>query len=163
MSLDDFDTVVEKPSEPTKLELEFERFYHNTLPHITEELARKLVTRIGTLELVTSSDIEKVEYGANYDIRDEIQSLISAVRAMRGTVMEEDGSIKVGVSAKDVKETITSMTSLMNFLMKSHKEVMTFDRHRALEQATIDTLKELGGEEIVSAFVEKMTTRLEKD
>lgn len=162
MSLGDFDTTVDKPSEPTKLELEFERFYHNTMPHITEEQARKLITRIGNLELVTV-DFNKVEYGANYDIREEIQSLISAVRAMRGTVMEDNGQIKAGVSAKDLKETITSMTSLMNLLMKSHKEVMTFDRHRALEQATIDTLKEMGGEEIVTSFVENMTARLEKD
>ena len=160
--MDDFDTVVEKPSEPTKLELEFERFYHNTLPHIDEGQARELVARIGTLELMTV-DFDKVEYGANYDIREEIQSLISAVRAMRGTVMDEHGQIKQGVSAKDLKETITSMTSLMNLLMKSHKEVMTFDRHRALEQATIDTLKEMGGEEIVTAFVENMTARLEND
>lgn len=161
--LSDFDVKAEQNVEPDKLALEFERFYHNTLPHLFPTQAQQLLTRINTLELVPSvgNSNEETEYGANYDITIEVQGLIQSVRAMRNTVMDEQGRVKEGITPREMKEMITATTALMNLLMKSHEKLMTFDRHRSLEQATVDTLRELGGEEIVSRFVELMEQRLE--
>lgn len=171
MSLGDWDVKSVGNIAPSELETEFERFYHNILPHLDTVMATKLYARINTLELVPHVDAEDVAYGANYDITIEVQGLISAVRAMQNSVMDERGRIREGITPREMKEVVTSTSSLMNLLMKSHEKLMTFDRQRALEQATVDALRALGdggfdgmkGEEIVSRFVEMMEARLEKD
>lgn len=171
MTLGDFDVKSGGSIEPSQLETEFERFYHNVLPHLTTAMATKLYARINTLELVPHVGADDVAYGANYDITVEVQGLISAVRAMQNSVMDERGRIREGITPREMKEVVTSTSSLMNLLMKSHEKLMTFDRQRAMEQATVDVLRALGdggfaglsGEEIVSRFVEMMEARLEKD
>jgi hypothetical protein len=160
MSLDDFDIKVEERSEPSILEMDFERFYHNVLPHLTGQQAVTLVTRVHTLELVPIADRD-VTYGAEYDMTSEVEGLIQSVRAMRSSVMTEDGRMRTDVTPREMKDVVTATSSLMNLLMKSHEKLMDFDRQRALEQATIDTIREMGGEEIVSQFVENMAARLE--
>jgi hypothetical protein len=160
MSLDDFDIKVEERSEPSILEMDFERFYHNVLPHLTGPQAVTLVTRVHTLELVPIADRD-VTYGAEYDMTSEVEGLIQSVRAMRSSVMTEDGRMRTDVTPREMKDVVTATSSLMNLLMKSHEKLMDFDRQRALEQATIDTIREMGGEEIVSQFVENMAARLE--
>ena len=158
--LSGFDVKSEGSPEPDILAQEFERFYHNVLPHLFPTQAKQILTRINTLELVpfVGNEREDIEYGANYDITLEVEGLIQSVRAMRNTVMDEQGRVKEGITPKEM---ITATTSLMNLLMKSHEKLMTFDRHRALEQATVDVLRQLGGEEIVGTFVEMMESRLE--
>lgn len=171
MSLDDFDVKSGSSVEPSRIEIELDRFMFNILPHLNEQQGRKLVTRISTLELVPHSETEEIAYGANYDITVEVQGLISAVRAMQNSVMTPEGKIREGITPREMKEVVTSTSSLMNLLMKSHEKLMTFERQRALEQSTVDVLRELGdsglgdrkGEEIVSLFVEMMEARLEKD
>ena len=61
-----------------------------------------------------------------------------------------------------MKEVVTSTTSLMTLLMKAHDKLMTFDRMRAIEQSTVDILRQMGGEEIVENFVKMMEERLER-
>ena len=161
MSLDGFDAKTGEAIEPDKLEQDFERFYHNVLPHLPEALGRKLLTRIGTLDLVPHAGGDVV-YGANYDITAEVEGLIRAVRAMQNSVMHEDGKIRADVTPREMKEVVTSTTSLMNLLMKAHAQLMTFDRQRAVEQSTVDVLREMGGEEIVENFVKMMEERLER-
>ncbi|RLA60687.1 MAG: hypothetical protein DRQ89_12445 [Epsilonproteobacteria bacterium] len=160
MSLDDFDVQAEVKEEPTLLEADFERFYHNVLPHLTGPQAVLLLTRVNTLELVPIADRD-VTYGAEYDMTSEVEGLIQSVRAMRNSVMTEDGRMRTDVTPREMKDVVTATSSLMNLLMKSHEKLMDFDRHRALEQATIDILRGMGGEEIVTKFVENMEARLE--
>lgn len=162
--LSGFDAKAETSIDPDQLSMDFDRFYHNVLPHLFPTQARQLITRIGTLELIPAAEAVdgQIEYGANYDITIEVEGLIQSVRAMRNTVMTPEGNVREGIAPREMKEMITATTSLMNLLMKSHEKLMTFDRHRALEQATVDVLRQLGGEEIVGQFVEMMEGRLEK-
>jgi hypothetical protein len=168
MTLDEFDMKVGEEVEPSKLDQDFERFYHNVLPHLGSHQAQKLLTRIGTLELLDISDVDVV-YGANYDITTEIESLITSVRAMQNSVRTPGGQMREDVTPREMKEVITSSTSLMSLLMKSHEKLMNFDRQRRLEQSTIEVLQRLGdgdlkdktGEEIVAEFVKMMEERLD--
>lgn len=164
--LQGFDIKAGQVPDPDLLRIEFERFYHNVLPYLRQGEARLLVQRISNLGLCPVQDRDPVEYGANYDIKIEVQNLIEAVRAMRDTVIDEQGRAKEGITPREIKETVTATTSLMTLLMKSHAKLMNFDRMRALEQATVETLQELSdsqGEEIVKRFVERMEARLESD
>lgn len=162
MSTEGFDVKSGPNLEPSEFELEFDRFFHNVLPHVDQNQASRLVRKIDSMGLVPRDDAE-VAYGANYDITIEIQGLIDSVRAMRNSVMDDRGRMREGITPREMKEVVTSTTSLMNLLMKSHEKLMSFERARALEQATVDILRDLGGEEIVSQFVEMMEARLEKD
>lgn len=168
MSLDEFDVKIDEQVEPSKLDMDFERFYHNVLPHLTHQQAQQLMARIGTLELLDNSDVDVV-YGANYDITTEIESLITSVRAMQNSVRTPGGQMRDDVTPREMKEVITSATGLMNLLMKSHEKLMSFDRMRRLEQSTIEVLQKLGdgdlqdktGQEIVAEFVNLMEERLD--
>jgi len=162
VSTEGFDVKSGPNLEPSEFELEFDRFFHNVLPHVDQNQASRLVRKIDSMGLVPRDDAE-VAYGANYDITIEIQGLIDSVRAMRNSVMDDRGRMREGITPREMKEVVTSTTSLMNLLMKSHEKLMSFERARALEQATVDILRDLGGEEIVSQFVEMMEARLEKD
>ena len=162
MTLTGFDAKAD--SEPSLIEQEFERFYHNVMPHLTQDQATKLVIRIRNMELMpVPIGVDNIAYGADYDIKIEVENLIQAVRAMKSTVMTEGGQIKSGVTPAEMRQVVTSTTSLMTLLMKSHEQLMNFDRQRILEQCTVDTLRELGGEEIVTSFVKMMEDRLGAD
>lgn len=159
--LSGFDAKTTGP-EPDALQLDFERFMHNTLPYLFPAQAKALIKKLHDAEIIPPADSADIEYGANYDITIEVEGLIQSVRAMRNTVMDEQGRVREGITPREMKEMITATTALMNLLMKSHEKLMTFDRQRALEQSTVDVLRELGGEEIVSTFVELMEERLEQ-
>lgn len=80
-------------------------------------------------------DRDEVEYGADFDIKDEINSQIQMVRAMRRSVLAEDGKIKMDVATRDLKEVMAAGTTLTNLLMKSHEQILNADRQRAMETA----------------------------
>ena len=116
-----------------------------------------------TVELIPDQQ-ENTAYGANYDLKQEVQGLINAVRAMQGSVMH-DGKMRQDVTPKEMKEVVTSTTQLMNLLMKYHRELLSMDRMRILEKSTVDVLQKLSdkyGEEIVTEFVKMMEDRLEE-
>jgi hypothetical protein len=146
--------------EPDLLEQDFERFYHNVMPYLTPEHAEKLLIRLKNLELLTQP-VEGVVYGADYDLKSEVENLITAARALKNSVMYANGDIKPGITPREMKEVVTSTSSLISLLMKSHEQLMNFDRQRILEQSTVEVLREMGGEEIVSRFVKMMEERLE--
>ncbi|PNV83834.1 MAG: hypothetical protein C0610_16785 [Desulfobacteraceae bacterium] len=169
MSLDEFDVKNAPEIEPSKLDQEFERFYHNTMPHLTSQQAQMLMARIGTLELLDLSESEVV-YGANFDMTVEVEGLIQSVRAMRSTVMTPGGTVRNDVTPREMKEVVTATSTLMTLLMKSHEKLMSFDRQRRLEQTTIEVLQRLSdgnlrdksGEEIVAEFVTLMEQGLDE-
>lgn len=80
-------------------------------------------------------DRDEVGYGADFDIKDEINSQIQMVRAMRRSVLGEDGKIKTDVATRDLKEVMAAGTTLTNLLMKSHEQILNADRQRAMETA----------------------------
>lgn len=162
--LSGFDIKADSTPAPDVLSQEFERFFHNYLPYLYPAQAAQIIAKIHALEIIPVGQ-DRVVYGADYDIAAEIQQLLQAVRAMQGSVMSEDGRILQGITPREMKEVVTASSSLMSLLMKSHEKLMTFDRHRALEQATVQILQDLsdevGGEKVVSRFVELMEQRLE--
>ena len=78
---------------------------------------------------------DEVEYGADFDIKDEINSQIQLVRAMRRSVLNDGGGIKVDITTRDLKEVMAAGTTLTNLLMKSHEQILSADRQRAMEAA----------------------------
>lgn len=158
-----FDAKVDTKPEPSILEQEFERFYFNMLPHLTDSMARKTIARIAALELIPNSSVNGINYGADFDLTAEVEGLIQSVRAMRNSVMTESGTVKEDVTPREMKEVVTSTASLMTLLMKFHEKLMSFERQRVLEQSTIAILREMGGQEIVDRFVEMMEEQLGKE
>jgi len=98
-------------------------------------------------------------YGPAYDIKLEIDGLIQAVRAMQNSVME-NGRIRTGITPKEMREVVQSTTSLMSLLMKAHEKLLSLDRVRAIEQATISVLRELGDDAMVERFVAALEQEL---
>ena len=83
------------------------------------------------------------EYGADFDFTEEISSQIRAVKAMRAAVLTESGQIKQGMGAKDIKEVVTASNTLLQTLLKTHDKILSYDRQRALEKATIGVVQSL--------------------
>ena len=88
-------------------------------------------------------DDEEIDYGAGFDIKEEINSQIRLVRTVRKSVLNENGGIKNEATTRDLKEVIAAGTTLTNMLMKSHETILNADRQRAMEaalKAAIETL-----------------------
>lgn len=98
-------------------------------------------------------------YGADFDLAQEVGEQIKAVRAIRQQVMNTDGSVAEGMTPRDMKEVVSSGTTLLSSLMKFHKEVINMDRLRKLEQAIIDVLME-EDEDLKNRVVAKLEERL---
>ncbi len=162
-SLDGFDAKSEPEIDVKALQLEVDRFCYNTLPHLSEGQARYVVQKIRELNVLPEQVPEAVAYGADYDIKNEVENLLRAARAMQNSIMDDSGVLKKDSSPREVREVVTSMTSLMQLIMKSHEKLMGFDRQRALEQSTVSVLREMGGQETVDRFVKMMEECLEQD
>lgn len=103
---------------------------------------------------------ETVEYGADFDLTQEVEAQIRAVRAMRESVITKEGKVKSGVGARDLKEVVTASNTLLQTLMKTHEKVLNYDRQRALEEATVAAVETLGDEE-KTRFFTVLEARLE--
>ena len=111
--------------------------------------------------LKKASDGAENMYGTDFSIADEINELLLTSRAMRRSVMTSSGDIQQDISTREVKEVLSSSTTLINSLMKSHEKVMSMERFRAVEAATIDTLLEVGDNELVEQFMSVLTAKLD--
>ncbi|MCB0386764.1 MAG: hypothetical protein KDD43_15325 [Bdellovibrionales bacterium] len=111
------------------------------------ELSQGQVTRILSIlsEKSWLDEVTSVDYGADFDLNQEIGQMIGAVRALRARVFV-NGKLAEGISVKEAKEVINMANPMINTLMKNQKELMSMDRHRAIEQATVDCLKELAAD-----------------
>jgi len=78
---------------------------------------------------------------------------------MQNSVME-NGRIRTGITPKEMREVVQSTTSLMSLLMKAHEKLLSLDRVRAIEQATISVLRELGDDAMVERFVAALEQEL---
>ena len=103
--------------------------------HLTDE-------HVSRLFCLLQGRAETVEYGASFDIKEEVQMQIMAVRAMRNAVMP-NGKVRPGLASREVKEVVTASSTLLNTLMKTHKDVMSFSRSRAIEEAVTTTVRTL--------------------
>ena len=101
----------------------------------------------------------EVEYGASFDLVQEVERQIAAVRAVRDTVIGEDGKILPGTSSREAKEVIASGSTMLNTLMKFHSQVVNMDRIRRLEASVVEVLKE-ADPELAREVVDKLEQRL---
>ena len=133
-------------------------FLSGTLPQLTESMVEALLDAMHALGIGTT-DIPELEYDESYSLKDEMTMMLVAVRAMRNEILDGD-RLRKNVGVKDLKEFLTSSSSITSTLMKNHEKLMSMERHRAIEQATIETLKEIGGEEVVDRFLALMGSKL---
>ena len=100
-----------------------------------------------------------IEYGADFDMKEIIQEQLQLVRAMRNSVLTEEGHRLPGVTARDLKEVVSASTTLTTTLMKSHEKIMNYDRQRAIEEATVAAIRKLP-EEAQGAFFTVLEEKL---
>ena len=90
-----------------------------------------------------TSPISDPGYGPGFDLTGEFNNQIRIVRALQDKIQNPDGSLKEKISPREAKELITAGGTVLTALLKNHKELLSLDRRRALEAATIDTISEL--------------------
>ena len=113
------------------------------LSHLSSTLAEAYPSHFGTASSY-GGGLDDPEYGADFDMVEEVNEQIKAVRALRASVMDpETGGIRQDKSTRDVKEIVSSSSTLLTWLMKFHEKIIYQDRMRALEQATIEVVKDL--------------------
>ena len=133
-------------------------FLSGTLPRLTESMVEALLDAMHAQGIGTT-DVPQLEYDETYSLKDEMTMLLVAVRAMRNEILDGD-RLRKNVGVKDLKEFLGSSSTIMSTLMKNHEKLMSMERHRAIEQATIETLKEIGGDEVVDRFLALMEDKL---
>lgn len=104
--------------------------------------------------------IEDPNYGADFDMSTEVNDQIRTVRALRSMVLDENGSIKQGYSARDAKELISASGTLLGSLMKFHDKIINQSRMRMVEQSTVEVIKTLP-DEAQALFFETLKAKLE--
>ena len=150
-----------KPGDVTDLALishQLHEFLSGVLPRLTESMVEALLDAMHAQGIGTT-DVPQLEYDESYSLKDEMTMMLVAVRAMRNEILDGD-RLRKNVGVKDLKEFLTSSSSITSTLMKNHEKLMSMERHRAIEQATIETLKEIGGDEAVDRFLALMEAKL---
>lgn len=110
---------------------------------------------------LTDSASDDPGYGADFNLSDEVNSQIRVVRSLRNMIMDQEtGAIKEGHSARDAKELISSSNTMLASLMKFHDKIINQDRIRAVEQATIEAVKDLP-QESQDRFFDRLEAALE--
>jgi len=131
--------------------------YISAIEVMSEQLTDEHVSRLFCL---LQGRAQTVEYGASFDIKEEVQMQIMAVRAMRNAVMP-NGKVRPGLASREVKEVVTASSTLLNTLLKTHEKVMSFSRSRAIEEAvttSIQTLPEEQKKQFLATLAENLST-----
>lgn len=82
-------------------------------------------------------------YGADFDISQEIGEQLAIAKAMRARLLDEEGRLNERFSAREAKEVMSACSTLIGVLMKSQQELLSFRRVLMVENATkraLDTL-----------------------
>lgn len=154
--------------EPGKQEVGLTEEGKKSVNHVVDLLSRrqipsKEVRRImlAMREYEVGGDLgeeaqEEEAYDENFDMQKEIAEVLRSVRLLRKSIMSPSGkALKAGVTPGEAKDVISMSNSMINTLMKSHEKVVNMSRYRAVEQATVDILRELDGqEELIQKLVD---------
>lgn len=85
-----------------------------------------------------------VDYDEAFDLSKEIGEVLKSVRLLRKSILSPSGkSLRSGVTVGEAKDVISMSNSMINTLVKTHEKVVNMERYRAVEQATVDILREL--------------------
>ena len=84
----------------------------------------------------------ETKYNASFDLGDEVEQQIKAVRAIRAQVFDGNGNMRGSVSSREAKEIISTGSTMLSTLMKYHEKVMNMERLRKLELSVMEALSE---------------------
>lgn len=112
-------------------------------------------------ELPNQKDTQ--EFDASFDLSQEINGQLNALQSIRNQIFSSDGRIRDGQTVKDAKDFMASSSQLLQMLQKSRAELINTERLQAVEEATIETLRELGemiDEDLIKRFLEALESKL---
>lgn len=99
-------------------------------------------------------------YGAEFDLAEEVEAQIRAVRSIRANVFDVNGNLKSSVTSREAKEIISTGSTMLGTLMKYHEKVMNMERLRKLEQSVVEALLEVD-EDFKAKVMESLEKKLE--
>lgn len=124
---------------------------------LPQKKLRELMSAIGAYEEDSygGEDGDDDDYDETFDMEKEVAEVLRTVKILRRTILSPNKrALKAGVTVGDAKDVLSMSNSMIATLMKSHEKIMNMARYRAVEQATVDILRELDG-------AEKLVTDLE--
>lgn len=149
---------------------------------IPQKKVRELMLALAIYETGEGEDGESEVYDETFDMEKEVAEIIQSVRMLRRSIRSPNGKgLKAGVTVAEAKDVISMSNTMVNTLMKSHEKIVNMARYRAVEQATVDILRDLDGSEklvsdleefhaagkkgdgpLVVSFMEALESRLDK-
>lgn len=111
-----------------------------TIETLSDELTDEQVGRLWVS--LQGRAQEAAEYGPEFDMGGEVQMQIAAVHAMRNYLMP-GGKMRAGVPVREMKEMVTASSTLLTTLLRTHKDILSYDRQRAIEEATVSAMQSL--------------------
>lgn len=84
----------------------------------------------------------ETNYNASFDLGDEVEQQIRAVRAIRAQVFDANGNMRSDISSREAKEVISTGSTMLATLMKYHEKVQNMERLRKLELSVMEALTE---------------------
>lgn len=99
----------------------------------------------GTLEQlgVVVDNHRKVIFDEEYDMRDELHTMMQMVQAVRSSILTSDNRIARDTTVQEVKAVLDASMRLTQLLNKSNKEIINMDRIRAIEAAFLEVIGDL--------------------
>lgn len=121
---------------------------------VPQKKLRELMIAISANEENSGSDDEE-SYDETFDMEKEVAEVLRSVKILRRSILNESKKgLKVGVTVAEAKDVLSMSNSMINTLMKSHEKIINMARYRAVEQATVDILRELDGDEKFAEDIE---------
>ena len=114
------------------------------LGRVPKKEAFALLRALGAIDHNSQMVEVFVVYDESFDLSKEISEVLKSVRLLRKSILSPSGkSLKSGVTVGEAKDVISMSNSMINTLVKTHEKVVNMERYRAVEQATVDILREL--------------------
>lgn len=128
-------------------------------PPLLEEAVGLVTTHAGFLSAEQRHRLQAVlapprtenTYGADFSLLQEMEELLNMARALRQHVMTGN-QVAEGIGTREVKEAVSASNTLLSTLIKVHEQVLSFERQRAIEQATIKAIGTLPEESRAQFF-----------
>lgn len=114
------------------------------LGRVPKKEAFALLRALAAFDHNSQMEEDDVDYDESFDLSKEISEVLRSVRLLRKSILSPSGkSLKSGVTVGEAKDVISMSNSMINTLVKTHEKVVNMERYRAVEQATVDILREL--------------------
>lgn len=84
-----------------------------------------------------------IDFDEEYDIRDELHTMMKMVQAMRASVLTQDNRITQDTTITEVKAVIDSSLRLATMLTKANREIINTDRIKAIESCFLSVIGDM--------------------